>query len=82
MLDVPAGSHKIVVDSQLHPNVYEFALNAQPGMNDVLEVSPSSGSVMAGAVFGIAGMLAETAANEKKGGTFQIRVVQAKPAKA
>lgn len=78
-LDVPAGSRKIVVDAFGHPNEFAMTLNAKPGMLYELEVSPRAESVMAG-MFGLAGMLVEAAVNQN-GGTFQIRIVDAKPAK-
>ena len=74
MLDVPAGQHKIVVDNPLHPNVYEISLAAKPGERYALEVSPRSEATVA-RMFGVAGMLAESAANQN-GGEFQIRVVE------
>lgn len=74
MLDVPAGHHKIVVDSVLHPNVYEISLAAKPGAHYALEVSPRSEATVA-RMFGVVGMLAESASN-KNGGEFQIRVVE------
>jgi hypothetical protein len=79
MLDVPAGSRKIVVDAFGHPNEFSMTLNAKPGMLYTLEVSPRAESVMAG-MFGLAGMLVEAAVNQN-GGTFQLRIVDAKPAK-
>jgi hypothetical protein len=80
MLDVPAGSRKIVVDAFGHPNAYSMTLHAKPGMLYTLEVSPRTESVVAGAMFGLAGMLVEAAVNEN-GGTFQVRIVDAKPIK-
>ncbi|MGO4682301.1 hypothetical protein [Hyphomicrobium sp. 2TAF46] len=74
MLDVPAGHHKIVVDSVLHPNVYEISLAAKPGAHYALEVSPRSEATVA-RMFGVVGMLAESSANQN-GGEFQIRVVE------
>jgi hypothetical protein len=80
MLDVPTGAHKITVDQEGHPNVYSITLQAKPGMLYTLEVSPRGEAVMAGAMFGLVGMMVEAAVNEN-GGTFQIRVVEAKPAR-
>jgi hypothetical protein len=77
VLDVPAGSRKIVVDSWSHPNAYTLALAVKPGTLYTLEVSVRSEAFVAG-MFGVVGMVAEAAANEN-GGTFQIRVVDAKP---
>ena len=74
MLDVPAGQHKIVVDSALHPNSYEISLAAKPGKHYALEISPRSEATVA-RMFGVVGMLAEAASN-KNGGEFQIRVVE------
>jgi hypothetical protein len=77
VLDVPAGSRKIVVDSWSHPNAYTLALAAKPGTLYTLEVSVRSEAMVAG-MFGVVGMLAESAANEN-GGTFQIRVANSRP---
>ncbi|MBY0560364.1 hypothetical protein [Hyphomicrobium sp.] len=74
MLDVPAGLHKIVVDTPLHPNVYEISLATKAGAHYALEVSPRSAATVA-RMFGVVGMLAESAANQN-GGEFQIRVVE------
>jgi hypothetical protein len=57
-----------------------MTLQAKPGMLYTLEVSPRGEAVMAGAMFGLVGMMVEAAVNEN-GGTFQIRVVEAKPAR-
>jgi hypothetical protein len=78
MLDIPAGAHKIVVGHWAHPNVYAIALDAKPGMQYTLEVSPRTEAAVAGAAFGMIGMFAEAAANEN-GGTYEIRVVEAVP---
>jgi hypothetical protein len=80
MLDVPAGARKIAVDQEGHPRTYSITLHAKPGMLYTLEISPRGEAVMAGAVFGLVGTLVEAAVNEN-GGTFQIRVVDAKPAR-
>jgi hypothetical protein len=80
MLDVPSGARKIGVDQDGHPNAYSMTLQAKPGMLYTLEVSPRGEAVMAGAMFGLVGMMVEAAVNEN-GGTFQIRVVEAKPAR-
>ena len=80
ILDVAAGSHNIVVETDGHPRVYAITLQTKPGMLYTLEVSPRSEAVMSGAVFGLVGMLAEASINEN-GGTFQVRVVDAKPSK-
>jgi hypothetical protein len=77
VLDVAAGSHDVVVDIWDHPNVYKLKLQAKPGMLYTLEVTARDQAVVAG-MFGVAGMLAEAAANEN-GGVFQIRVVSEKP---
>jgi hypothetical protein len=79
VLDVPAGSRKIVVDSWGHPNVYTLNLAAKPGTLYTLEISIRSEAFVAG-MFGLVGMMAEAAANEN-GGTFQIRVVDSVPAR-
>jgi hypothetical protein len=79
MLDVPAGTHRIVVDHWSHPNVYAITLDAKPGMLYTLEVSLRSEAAVAG-MFGLVGMFAEAATNEN-GGTYQIRVVQTDPVK-
>lgn len=80
MLDIAAGSHKIAVDALGHPNAYAITLQAKAGMLYALEISPRGEAAIAGAMFGMVGMLVEAAVNEN-GGTFQIRVVEAKPAK-
>lgn len=77
VLDVPAGSRKIIVDSWSHPNPYKLTLAAKPGMLYTLEVSIRSEAMVAG-MFGLVGMMVEAAANEN-GGNFQIRVVDSKP---
>lgn len=77
VLDVPAGSRKIVVDSWSHTNAYTLTLPAKSGMLYTLEVSIRSEAMVAG-MFGIIGTVAEAAANEN-GGTFQIRVVGSRP---
>jgi hypothetical protein len=77
VLDVPAGSRKIAVDSWSHPNAYSLALAAKPGMLYTLEVSVRSEAMVAG-MFGLVGMMVEAAANEN-GGTFEIRVVDSNP---
>jgi hypothetical protein len=77
VLDVPAGSHKIVVDSWSHPNAYALSLAAKPGMLYTLEVSIRSEAFVAG-MFGLVGMMAEASANEN-GGNFQIRIVESAP---
>jgi hypothetical protein len=79
MLDVPAGARKITVDAQGHPNEYTITLQAKPGMLYTLKVSPRGEAVTAG-MFGLVGMLAEASINQN-GGTFQVRVVEAKLAK-
>lgn len=77
VLDVPAGSRKIVVDSWSHPNAYTLNLAARAGTLYTLEVSVRSEAFVAG-MFGVVGMIAEASANEN-GGTFQIRVTDSKP---
>jgi hypothetical protein len=79
MLDVPAGSHKLVVDSWSHPNAYALPLATKPGMLYTLEVSIRSEAFVAG-MFGVVGMMAEASANEN-GGNFQIRLVESAPAR-
>jgi hypothetical protein len=76
VLDVPAGSRKIVVDSWSHPNAYTLPLAVKSGTLYTLEVSIRSEAFVAG-MFGVVGMIAESAANEN-GGNFQIRVVGSK----
>ncbi|MGA7326756.1 MAG: hypothetical protein WBX25_20255 [Rhodomicrobium sp.] len=78
VLDVPAGTHEITVDSPMHPNVYTMNLDAQPGMIHTLEISLRAEAVVASA-FGGATWLIEAAAN-KNGGTYQIRLVDTRPA--
>jgi hypothetical protein len=78
MLDIPAGSHKVVVGHWGHPNVYAITLDAKPGMLYTLEVSPRMEAAVAGAAFGLVGWAAEAAVNEN-GGTYEIRVVDAAP---
>ncbi|MBO0763223.1 MAG: hypothetical protein J2P50_01320 [Hyphomicrobiaceae bacterium] len=73
VLDVPAGSRTIVVDSWSHPNAYKLTLSAKPGTFYTLEVSLRSEAVVAG-MFGLVGMMVEASSNEN-GGNFQIRVV-------
>ena len=73
MLDVPAGTHKIVVDPWSHPNIYAMNLVAKPGMLYTLEVSVRTEAAVA--MFGLVGLFAEAAANEN-GGSFEIHVVQ------
>jgi uncharacterized Zn-binding protein involved in type VI secretion len=80
-LDVPAGSHKVAVYAWGHPNEYAITLDARPGMLYTLEISPRPEAAVAGVAFGLVGMLAEAAANQN-GGTFEIRVVEAKPTKS
>jgi len=75
MLDVPAGTHKIVVDHWAHPNVYTMNLNAKPGMLYTLEVSVRTEAAVAG-MFGVVGVFAEASANEN-GGSYEIHIVQA-----
>jgi hypothetical protein len=77
VLDVPAGSRKIVVDSWSHPNEYALNLVARPGMLYTLEISIRDEAFAAG-MFGIIGMAVEASAN-KNGGNFQIKVVGTKP---
>jgi hypothetical protein len=79
VLDVPSGSRKIVVDSWGHPNEYALILAAKPGMLYTLEVSVRSEAMVAG-MFGLVGMMLESAANEN-GGSFQIRIVDTAPVK-
>jgi hypothetical protein len=79
VLDVPAGARKITVDAFGHPNAYTMTLQAKPGMLYTLEISPRGEAVAAG-MFGLVGMLAEASINQN-GGTFQVSVVEAKPAK-
>jgi hypothetical protein len=79
MLDVPAGARKITVDQEGHPNAYSITLQAKASMLYTLEISPRGEAVMSGALFGLVGMMVEAAINEN-GGTFQIRIVEAKPA--
>jgi hypothetical protein len=76
VVDVPAGSRKIVVDSWSHPNAYTLPLAVKSGTLYTLEVSIRGEAMVAG-MFGVVGMIAESAANEN-GGTFQIRVVGSK----
>jgi hypothetical protein len=77
VLDVAAGGHEVVVDLWDHPNVYRMKLDVKPGMLYTLEVTARSETAVAG-MFGMAGILAEAAANEN-GGVFQIRVADARP---
>jgi len=79
IVDVPAGSRNIVVDSWSHPNEYKLTLAAKPGMMYTLEVSIRSEAMVAG-MFGLAGQMMEAAANEN-GGNFKIRLVDTKAAK-
>jgi hypothetical protein len=78
MLDVPAGTHKIVVDHWSHPNVYTMTLDAKPGMLYTLEVSLRPEAAVAG-MFGLVGVFAEASANEN-GGSYQIKLVKSEPA--
>ena len=78
MLDVPAGSHKVVVGHWGHPNVYSITLDAKPGMLYTLEVSPRMEAAVAGVAFGLVGFAAEAAANQN-GGTYEVQVVDAAP---
>jgi hypothetical protein len=78
ILDIPAGSRKIVVGGWSHPNEYTMTLDARPGTY-TLEISVRSEAMVAG-MFGIVGSMVEAAANEN-GGTFQIRTVSAEPLK-
>ncbi len=78
LLDVPAGSRKIVVDGWGHPNSYSMTLHAKAGMSYVLEVSPRSEPVAAGILFGLVGAVVEAVVNENDG-PFQIRVAETKP---
>jgi hypothetical protein len=77
ILNVAAGAHNIVVDNWSHPNVYTIKLDAKAHTQYSLEVTVRDEAVVAG-MFGAAGALAESAANEN-GGTFQVRVVDSKP---
>jgi hypothetical protein len=77
VVDVAAGSRKIVVDGWSYPNEYTLTLAAKPGMLYTLEVSIRSEAMVAG-MFGLVGQMVEAAANEN-GGAFQIRVVESKP---
>lgn len=79
MLDVPAGSRQVAVEGFGHPNAFALTLNAKAGMLYTLEVSPRTEPVMAGLVFGLVGSMVEAAVNQN-GGTFQVRVVDSKPA--
>jgi hypothetical protein len=78
VLDVPAGSRKIVVDSWSHTNEYTLTLAAKPGMLYNLEISIRDEAFVAGMMFGIVGTMAEAAANPN-GGNFQIKVVGSQP---
>jgi hypothetical protein len=78
MLDIPAGSHSIAVDAFGHPNAYSITLQAKPGMLYTLEISPRAAAAVAGVMFGLVGAMVEAAVNEN-GGTFQVRVADAKP---
>src|SRR6185503_3206967 len=78
MLDVPAGTHKIVVGHWSHPNVYTITLDAKPGMLYTLEVSPRMEAAVAGVAFGLVSFAAEAAANQN-GGTYEVQVVDAAP---
>jgi hypothetical protein len=80
VLDVPAGSHEVTADVWDHPNVYRLKLDATPGMLYTLEITARADAAVAGAAFGMAGILAEAAANEN-GGVFQIRVADVRPVK-
>lgn len=77
LLDVPADSHKIIVDGWNYPNAYTITLQAKAGTLYALEISPRSEAVVAG-MFGIVGMMVEASVNEN-GGSFQVRVAEAKP---
>jgi hypothetical protein len=77
ILDVTAGKHQIVVDNWQHPNVYKLDLEAKSGTMYVLEISMRDEAAVAGALFGLAGVLVEAAANEN-GGVWSIRVVEEK----
>jgi hypothetical protein len=78
MLDIPAGTHKVVVGHWAHPNAYAITLDAKPGMLYTLEVSPRMEAAFAGAAFGLVGAAIEASANEN-GGTYEIHVVNAAP---
>src|SRR4029453_7549144 len=80
ILDIPAGSHSIAVDAFGHPNAHSITLQAKAGMLYRLEVSPRAAAGVAGVIFGLVGMMVEAAVNEN-GGTFQIRVADARPEK-
>jgi hypothetical protein len=80
-IDLPVGAHKIVVDHWGHPNVYTLDLQTKPGRIYVLEVTVRGDAAVAGALFGMVGVLAEAAANEN-GGSFQVRLVEEKPLSA
>ena len=79
IVDLPAGVHQVVVDHWSHPNVFKLDLQAKPGMVYELEISPREEAAVAGLMFGLAGTLAEAAANENGGG-WQVRMVGQKPA--
>jgi hypothetical protein len=79
MLDVPAGSRTVVVETDGHPNVFSMTLKAKAGMFYTLEVSPRTEAAVAGALFGVVGALVEAGVNQN-GGTFQVRVTDATPA--
>lgn len=77
ILDVGAGKHEIIVDNWQHPNVYKLDVEAKPGTMYVFEITVREEAQVAGALFGLAGMLVEAAANEN-GGVWQIRLVEEK----
>jgi hypothetical protein len=76
VLDVAAGTHEVSVDVWDHPNVYTMKLDAKAGVLYTLEITTRDEAVAAG-MFGVAGMMAEAAANPN-GGLYQIRLVSEK----
>jgi hypothetical protein len=75
--DVTARRHEIMVDAWGHPGEYTVAVDAKHGMLYTYEISPREDAVIGG-MFGLAGMLADQAANGNIG-YFQVQLVKEEP---
>lgn len=70
-IDVQPGRTIVSVDTATSPGTFSVSFTAQPNREYLLEVSPRSDSFLPGALFGYAGVFADSAVNEQSG-LFQL----------
>ena len=73
---VPAGTITLLAWQSLDIGQYKLEFKAAPGKTYVFEVSPRIEHRVAGIVFGLSGLFAETVASGEHSGGFQITPVE------